>query len=188
MYHSLCTHVKDCSLPKAWVSALELTFLSFSYIFQLLHITAEENKNAEKNRFMIMLYTRESASKAKCRQIIHQHCVPFLTAQMSQTPHYACRDFPEICFLLFCLTISNFTSTESYFLLICLLGAELTTQRLSAAKLSLCRLPHRAVQRAAHHSRSLPQHVNLLKVTRSWPKLSETFQQPTWSLLPLRPQ
>lgn len=47
--------------------------------------------------------------------------------------------FQNSSFFLFYLTISSFTSPVSYFLLICPFGAEWTMQRLSAAKLFLCR-------------------------------------------------
>lgn len=138
IYHCLYTRVKVRSLLKTWVSVLKLTLLgqlNFLACALLLHITAQENKNAEKGRFPIMLYGHESQSQKS------NHVDKLFTNTIRLSSLHECPRLPTILaeifqsstFFLSYSTISSFTSTESYFLLICLFGAELMIQRLSAA-------------------------------------------------------
>lgn len=148
VYHRLCTHLKVCSLLKSLVSELELTlvgWLNFLVSAPLLYIMAEENENAEEDHFKIILHPYESQSRksnhvdklfTNIRYLSSLHKCPQIPTKLPEI-------FQSSAFFLFDLTISNFTSTEGYFLLICLFRAEPTMQRLSAAKLLLCRQTHK---------------------------------------------
>lgn len=105
----------------------------------LLHAIGKENKNYEKGHLTIMLKPHGSWSqksghvdKSSTKSLSFLHRRPEVSTTLAEI-------FQSPTFFLFFLTISSFTSPESYFLLICPFGAEWTMQRLSAAKLFLCR-------------------------------------------------
>lgn len=161
IYQRLFAHVKVCSLLKSWVSVLELTFLGeliFQFSALLLRIMAKGNKNAEKDHFTVTLCPRESQSqKLNSVDRLFTNTTHFsLLHKCPKIPTMLAEIFQISTFFLFYSTISSFTSTQGYFLLICPFRAEPTMQRLSAAKLFLCRQTHKV----AHDKEQLIIHAH----------------------------
>lgn len=161
MYHSLCTHVRACSLVNAWVSALELTLLCCLNFFvsALFSTSWQRGVNMLRKTISQSCYIHMKVSLKS--RIMQTNYSPTLFA------FPPCMNVPNspLCLQRFSRALLSFFShwlslplhlLRAIFFSSACLEQNWQCKRLSAAKLLLCRQTHKV----AHDKEQLTIHTH----------------------------